>query len=404
VKREAEVEFSGYRRADGSVGARNYLAVIPTVNCMNEAAVRIAASRPGAVALPHVGRCAYLGADQTRLRDTLAGLGRNPNVGAALVVGLGCEASTAESIAGQIAATGKPTELRTVEKEGDMGRLVEEATRTLSRLEPLVSAAKREKAPLSELTLAIKCGGSDTTSGLSSNIVAGLIADRLIDAGGTVVFTETAEVLGAEHLLAARAADPRVGERVVEMVAAKEQAIKAMGVDLRRCEPTPGNILGGLTTIEEKALGAIVKAGSWPLMGALEWGEKPQGKGLYFMDGPSHTSEICAGEASAGAQIMIFSLGGGLPSMLPMTPAQSARFPIMPVMKLVGNPPGFAAKKDIVDTYVGSIIEGTESAEQAAERAFADLLDFLSGRRQTVCERYTDYSEPLNLYVTGPLV
>jgi altronate dehydratase large subunit len=252
--------------------------------------------------------------------------------------------------------------------------------------------------------MGIKCGSSDTTSGLSSNIVAGLIADRLIDEGGTVVFTETAEVLGAEHLLAGRADDPRVGQKLLEMVAAKEQAIKAMGVDLRRCEPTPGNILGGLTTIEEKSLGAIVKAGSRPLMGVLEWGQKPAGKGLYFMDGPSHTAEICTGEAAAGAQILIFSLGGGLPSLLPMVPAQSARFPIMPVVKLVGNPHGFAAKKEFVDTYVGSIIEGTESAEEAAERAFTDLMDFVCGRRKTVCERFTGYGEPLNMYFTGPLV
>ena len=386
------------------MGIRNYTAVIPTVNCMNETAVRIADGIDGAVALPHIGRCAFLGADQTRLLHTLARLGRNPNVSGALVVGLGCEASTAEQVVEQMTPSTRPTELLTVEKEGNAAAMIGKARALVSRMAADSAGLEREPVELSDMTLAIKCGGSDTTSGVSGNAVAGRIADRVVDAGGTVVFTETAEILGGEQLLARRAVSDRVREKLLRMVGEKEAAIKAMGVDLRRCEPTPGNIQGGLTTIEEKSLGCIVKAGSRPLQGVLDWGGRPEERGLFFMDGPSHTTEICAGVASAGAQIMIFSQGGGLPSMLPMVPAQSSRFPIMPVVKMSGNPHGYEERKDQLDIYVGSILEGRETVEQAADRAFDELLAVVSGRERSYSERYTSYVEPLNLYFTGPLV
>ena len=398
------MKFQGYRRPDGSIGVRNTIAIISAVNCMNEATVRIAGGIEGATALPHIGRCAYLGEDQDRLHNTLVGFGCNPNVAGVLVVGLGCEASPAEKIAAQISKSGKPTYYLTAENEGGFDQLVEKGRITAEELVRGLNDIDKEEAEVSELTVAIKCGGSDTTSGIASNVVSGSIADRIISAGGTVIFTETAEVIGAEHILARRASSSQVANMVLDKVKDKEQEILAMGVDLRNCEPTPGNIQGGLTTIEEKSLGSIVKGGTSPLRGVLEWGQRPETSGLFFMDGPAHTAEICSGFASAGAHLMIFSLGGGLPAMLPMTPALSSQFPIMPVIKLTGNPKGYEKIRKHIDIYVGTAVSGQESISEASARAYTELLKFISEERLGVTENYTDYSEPLNIYFKGPLV
>jgi len=147
-----------------------------------------------------------------------------------------------------------------------------------------------------------------------------------------------------------------------------------MGVDLRGSEPTPANIEGGLTTIEEKSLGAIIKAGSARLQGVLNYGERPSGKGLYFMDGPAHTAEILVGIAATGCHLMIFSMGGGLPSPLPMLPAAPAQFPVMPVIKMSENPDGYEKRKDIIDIYVGGVVETEETIQQAGETLLREFV------------------------------
>jgi altronate dehydratase large subunit len=398
------MNFLGYIREDGSIGVRNYVAVMPTVNCVNSIAVSIANKVQGAIPLPHIGRCAYLGKDQERLLSTLIGLGKNPNIGGVLIVGLGCEASTADQIAEKIITTGKRTEVLTVDKMGSVDAVIDRGIELVKEMTKYVSKIKRAKVKLGNLTLAIKCGGSDSTSGISGNIITGLIADRIIEEGGTVIFTETAELLGAEHILAKRAKDKEVANKIYKIVDNKEKNLMLMGVDIRSCEPTPANIQGGLTTIEEKSLGAIAKSGTHSIQDVLEWGESPKAKGLFLMDGPSHTAEIFSGVASAGAQILIFSIGGGLPAKLPIVPAHSGRFPIMPIVKLTGNPQGYKNIKNFIDIYVGSIIEGKETINKVADRAYIEFIKIVSGEIHTVSETYTDYIEPMNLYFTGPLV
>lgn len=398
------MDFYGFPRWDGSVGVRNFIGIIPTVNCCNGMVVEIANKVPGAIALPHIGRCVFLGKDQDRLLQLLVGLGKNPNLAGVVIVGTGCEPTSAEKIAQGISYSGKPVEIVTLEKAGNYKETIQQGVKKARSLSKLIKLLNREKFSLEYLTLAIKCGGSDTTSAIASNKISGMIADQIIDEGGTVLFTETPELIGAEDILAKRAANKEVNEKIYKAVTRQEKRMLAMGVDVRKCEPTPGNIQGGLTTIEEKSLGAVIKSGTKILQDVLESGQRPKGKGLYFIDGPSHTAEIYSNVAAAGAQVLLFSIGGGLPAKLPLNPACSGKFPLMPIIKMTGNPKGYLDIESSMDIYVGSIIEGKENYQEAKERALKRLISIISGETDSVCEKFTKYYEPMNLYFEGPLI
>ena len=395
------MKFQGFRRENGSIGIRNIVAVIPCTGCINELPKLISRGIPGTVPLGHNLSCSHLGSDLERSIWTLANLAGNPNVYGVVLVGMGCEQMSPEKIYQDTLQFKKPVELLTLRDLGDWNKVVERGREAAQRMSEEAARLERVEAELGEITLGIKCGGSDTTSGVVSNPVAGIVADRIIQEGGTAIFTETPEILGAEHVLARRAVTKNVADKVFEAARTTERRIDEMGVDLRGSEPTPANIEGGLTTIEEKSLGAIIKAGSAPLQGVLNYGERPSGKGLYFMDGPARTAELLVGTAAAGCQLMIFSMGGGLPSLLPMLPAAPAQFPVMPVIKMSGNPDGYEKRKDIIDIYVGSVIEGEETIQQAGERLLREFVQVASGKKQTHFERGT-YEEPLLIQIDGP--
>jgi altronate dehydratase large subunit len=397
------MKFLGYRRADGAVGIRNYLGILPASICANGIAIDIANDIRGVIALPHNGRCTYLGKDEEIYKRTLVGFGNNPNLGAVLVVGVGCEVISAETLADLIRSSGKMVHSITIGEKGDYYTTVQKGKETAYNMLGSISKEKREEADIGSLTLGIKCGGSDATSGISGNVATGAVADIIIEEGGTVIFTETAELIGAEHILMKRAVNADVAEKIYKTIMKKEKSINSMGVDMTGHDPTPGNIEQGLTTIEEKSLGAVAKGGNKPIQGVLEWGEKPKNNGLYIMDGPAITTCVCSGFAAAGAQAMIFSLGDGLPAKLPL-PALTGTFPIMPIIKLTGNPKGYAENKKLIDVYVGSIIEGQESIEEAAQRAFNELLSYISGERNTVVESVKEPVWPMDLYITGPMI
>lgn len=398
------MDFYGFPRPDGSVGVRNFIGILPTVDCCNEMVVEVANKVPGAVALPHIGRCVFLGKDQDRLLQLLIGLGKSPNLAGVVIIGTGCEPTSAEKIAQGISYSGKPVEIVTLEKAGNYKKTIQQGVKKARYLSKIIKLQSREKFSLKYLTLAIKCGGSDTTSAIASNIITGIIADQVIDEGGTVLFTETPELIGAEDVLAKRAVNKEVNEKIYEVVARQEKRMLSMGVDVRRCEPTPGNIQGGLTTIEEKSLGAVIKSGRKPLQDVLESGQRPKEKGLYFVDGPSHTGEIYSNMAAAGAQVLLFSMGGGLPAKLPLNPACSGKFPLMPIIKMTGNPKGYLDIESTMDIYVGTIIEGKENYQEVKERAFKRLISIISGETDSVCENFTKYYEPMNFYFEGPLI
>jgi len=396
------MEFLGYERPDGSVGVRSYVALIPAGRCANELAARIAGEVGGqVVALLHNQPCIHLKPDNEMALRALVGLGTNPNVAAAIVVGIGCESLPPQDIAEGIAKTNKPVEVLTIEREGDYQRTLDRGIRIAQEMLADASLLRRDTFDVSHLILALKCGGSDTTSAVACNPVAGWAADTLIGQGGSAVFSETAEIIGAEHILAKRAADERTAQRIYDVVARMEARIRDAGVDIRGSEPTPGNIQGGLTTLEEKSLGAIAKAGTTPIRGVLEWGERPQGKGLFFMDGSANTPEIFLGMAAAGSQILVFGFGGGLPARFRSLPAASGGgLPILPVIKILGNPTD-SREEEYFDIYVGTLIEGQESVSEAGERLLRQIIAVASGK-PTKLETSPRYREIIEVYFTGP--
>lgn len=350
--------FLGYVRPNGAVGIRNHLLVVPTVVCANQVAVRIAESVPDAVAIPHQHGCSQIGEDKRRTFETLAGTGKNPNVGGVLVIGLGCEVVDPRELADAISRTGKPVEVLDIQTEGGTIRTIQKGVEIARRIRRELDRVPRHNIPIGELVLGVKCGGSDATSGLASNPALGAAADRLIAAGGTVVIGETTEIIGAEHVLARRAATPEVAEKLYAIVDRFEREIARTGADMRGGNPSPGNIAGGLSTIEEKSLGCISKCGTAPLKGVIEYAEPVPGKGLYFMDSPGNDIECVSGMAASGVHLICFTTGRG-------TPTGSA---VVPVVKITANRSVYKHMADNMDVDVSPLLEGNMSLEEAGAR------------------------------------
>jgi altronate dehydratase large subunit len=399
------MEFLGYERPDGSAGVRNHVAVISSGRCANEMATVIADAVPGATPIIHTHPCVRLKDDNDRALRVLAGLGSNPNVAAALVVGIGCENPSPGKIAEEIAKSKKRVEVLTIMESSGFQDLMDRGLAITRSMVAEASQLQRRPFPLSYLTLGVKCGGSSAVSGIAGNSVTGRVFDRLIAAGGTAIFSETTEVIGADHLLAKRAINEEVARRFREAVDRMEARIKATGEDIRGSQPTRGNIAEGLTTIEEKSLGALAKTGTSPLQGVLEYGEKPKGKGLFFMDGSAMTSELVSGEAAAGAQIHIYNVGGGISSSFRCPPGWLGEIPILPQIAVVSKPskPRDPLESEFFDIYAGTIIEGTESIEQVADRLFQEIIAVASGKL-TKREMRSGYREPIVMYTTGPIL
>jgi altronate dehydratase large subunit len=324
----------------------------------------------GAVYLPNIFGCGQIGEDRAVVKRTLVGFGANPNVAAVLIIGNGCEHLTTEEIAKGLAATGKRVESLVIQDVGGTRKTIALGKRIAREM--LTQAAKldREPIPLGELILGTECGGSDFTSGLSSNPAVGVASDLLVGEGGTVILSETAEIVGAEHLLAKRARTPRVGKQILGAVAWWEKAARVGGQDLREGNPSPGNIAGGITTLEEKSLGCIYKAGTSAIQEFITYGSSPTGKGLVYMDTPAHDIEQLTGMVAGGSQIVVFTTGRGSP----------AGSPIAPVIKITGNRGLFLRMRDNMDMDVSKILEGKEPVSVAGKRIFEEIVAVASGK------------------------
>jgi altronate dehydratase large subunit len=395
------MHFNGYKRERGPAGIRNHVIVLPTIGCINELASEIASGVKKAVPLLHNHACIRLGPDLLRARRTLAGIGTNPNIHSVLLVGLGCESITAGQLAEEISPY-KRVEAVTVEEEGDYRSALEKGVTLLRDMVKEATGAEREKCDISDITVGIKCGGSGSVSAIASNPATGQAADLLVEKGGRVIFSETAEVIGAEHVLAERAVNKKVRDKLLECVNRMKRKIDDYGVDILGSEPTKGNIAGGLTTIEEKSLGAIIKGGNSPLVGVLEYAEKPSPPGLYFMDGTTQASQLFLGMFAAGAQIQVFSYGGGLPARFRGLPSYPCGIPVFPVIKVLGNPEDIV-EKEYFDIYAGDIISGKMSVKEVGESIFSEFLSVASGK-MTITEKRTGYRELLQIYADGLLM
>ena len=387
------MEFMGYHRPDGRVGARNHVAIIPSVVCANDVAQAIVHQVQGTVGFFHHQGCCQLPPDLERVTDTLIGLGCSPNVGAALVVSLGCEGTDHQRLYETIRATGKPAAIIHIQELGGVSRGIQAGIDEARRLVRAISGEQRRPADMAHLVMAIKCGASDTTSGMASNCVIGRVADRLVDLGATVIFGETTEFIGGEDLLARRAITPEVAQRIYQIVDAMEARAKSVGCDMRRGQPTPGHIAGGLSSIEEKSLGAIVKSGTRPIQGVLDYSETAFGKkGLWIKDTPGREPEILTGMAATGAQFMCFSTGRGAPQ----------GFPSMPVIKICGNPHTYQHMRGDMDVDAGRIIEGAASIDEVAEETFARVLRVLSG--ELTKNEAIGYTSSIDIHCLGPVI
>ena len=388
--------FQGYRRPDGKFGARNLVAVIPTTICANDVAQAICRQIQGTIGYFHHQGCCQLPSDLKRVTEVLIDLGLSANVGAALIVSLGCEGTDHQRVYETIKASGKPCEIIHIQELGGTSAGIQAGMDAAQRLVMQISGQQRETCDISNLTMAIKCGASDTTSGMASNCVIGYVADKLVDLGATVVFGETTEFLGGEHILANRAVggpDGPVAKKIYEIVERMENRAKAIGEDMRGGQPTPGNIAGGLSSIEEKSLGAIVKSGHRPIQGVLEYTDRiTDQKGLWIKDTPGREPEILTGMAATGAQVLMFSTGRGAPQ----------GFCSMPVIKICGNPITYARMSHDMDLNAGRIITGEKTIEQVGEEAFEMLLKVLSG--QMTKNEALSYFGSIDIYCLGPVI
>jgi len=362
-------EFYGYERPDGSVGVRNHLLVMAPIDCSSEPARRIAAQVEGAVAVTQHHGCEL----DEMVANTLIGVGCNPNVAGVLLVGLGCETLTSEVLAEGMEPTGKSVEIVVCQRDGGTLKTIEKGTRILQRMAEETAELRREPFPVSKLTLAVECGGSDATSGLAANPATGVAADMLIDEGGTVIFSEVQEMTGTREVLAARAVNPEVAEAIRGMIDRQERRMKAMGIDSRFM--SKGNIDGGLTTIEEKSLGAIRKGGTRPIQGVLEnsWRrlERPTHGGLWLQDGTGWDVPSVTDMVAAGAQVIAFTTGRG----------STTGHAVAPVLKITGNPETYERMKDNMDINAGTILDGGETLRSVGERIFRAIVEAASGRK-----------------------
>ncbi|HWR30907.1 MAG TPA: UxaA family hydrolase [Negativicutes bacterium] len=366
------MQFKGYRRPDGKVGIRNQVLILPSVVCANRVARGISQAVAGTTWVEHQHGCTQLGADAELTARVLVAHGTHPNVSGVIVIGLGCETIRAQDIAAEIKKQCSYKKVATIiiQDEGGSVKAIGSGASIAREFVGAASAGEREWIDASELILGTECGGSDACSGISANPALGVTSDMLIDAGGSVILAETTEIIGAEHLIAARAVNPQVARKCFDVINACEASANKMGVDMRGSQPTPGNIAGGLSSIEEKSLGCIYKAGTRPLQDVIEYAAPVTQKGLVWMDTPGQDIEQLTGMAAGGCHLVVFTTGRGT----------CCGSPIVPTIKVATNTALFERMNDNIDINAGTVITGEENVEQVGRRIFAEMLEVASGK------------------------
>ena len=386
IETEERETFLGYRRGDGKVGTRNYVGIVSSVNCSATVAAQIVReiekravlddfpNVDGVVAITHGVGCAVSTMNEgfKMLQRTIWGHARHPNFGAVMMVGLGCEAN---QIPMMIEHFGKPPQgalhFTTIQHNGGTRRTIEACLEKLhNEILPLANQAEREPIPVSELVVALQCGGSDGYSGITANPALGLAVDRLIKRGGSAILAETPEVYGAEHLLTRRAVSREVGEKLLERIRWWEDYVAKLDGDISN-NPAPGNKAGGLTTILEKSLGAVSKGGTTALQSVLRYAEPVPGPGLHFMDSPGYDPASITGEVASGANLICFTTGRG--SVYGNKPC--------PSIKIASNSAMFERMEEDMDINAGTIADGTETHGEVAGRILAHIFEVAGGTR-----------------------
>lgn len=361
--------FFGYRRENNRVGTRNHVVILPVDDISNTACEAVANNIKGTLALPHAYGRLQFGEDLELFFRTMIGTGSNPNVAAVVVIGI--EPGWTQRIVDGIAKTGKPVSGFSIERHGDL-QTIAAASRQAKEYVQWASELTRQECTVDELYVSVKCGESDTTTGLGSCPAVGNLIDRIVAMGATASFGETSELTGGEHIVRAKAATPEVAEAFMKTWGNyNDMIMKEKTDDLSESQPTKGNIRGGLSTIEEKAMGNIEKLGkNTKFVGVLKPAEAPSGKGLWFMDTSSAAAEAVTLWAASGAVVHLFPTGQG----------NIIGNPIEPVIKLTANPLTCATMSEHVDLDVSAILRGEMSIEEAGEKLLALTLRTASGR------------------------
>ena len=364
--------FLGYRRPDGRVGVRNKIFILPASVCASDTTRIIASQIEGAVTFNNQNGCSQVAGDQQLTMDVMAGMAANPNVYGIIVVSLGCENCQMDLVVDAIRErTNKPMETFIIQENGGTISTIEKAVRAGRKMAQEASKLQREEFPMSELIIGTECGGSDPTSGLASNVLIGELSDRMVELGGTSILSETTEFIGAEHILAKRGKTPEISERIYEIVHRYEKALQLVGEEVRDGNPSPGNIKGGLTTLEEKSLGCIHKGGHSVVTAVYDYGKQVSEKGLVIMDTPGNDPSSVAGMVAGGAQVIVFSTGRGTPT----------GNPISPVIKITGNKITFANMSDNIDVDASPVIYGPETLKELGDKLLEEVKEVASGKQ-----------------------
>jgi altronate dehydratase large subunit len=366
------MRFWGYRRPDGTVGIRNHILILPTVGCAAETCRIISGLVDGAVSAINQNGCGEVEGNRRLTQTVLAGFAANPNVYGTVLVGLGCELNPVDEMAGIIKAkTNKPLHTLVIQEEGGTVNTICRAVKIAQQLVSDASSCRTEEASISEIMLGIECGGSDATSGLGANPVLGRVSDRLIDLGGTAMFSETPEIIGAEHILAARCKTPEMGQKILSLCAELEISLGKVNEDLRSGQPSPGNKAGGITTLEEKSLGCIHKGGTKPISEVVECAHRPSQKGLIYMDTPGYDLLSVTAKVAAGCQLIVFTTGRGNP----------IGNPIAPVLKVTANRETFDKMNDNMDMDLSPVLRGEKTIEEMGSHVLNEIVSIANGKK-----------------------
>jgi altronate dehydratase large subunit len=366
------MNFYGYKRPDGRIGIRNHVLILPASVCASDTTRIISQQVGGTVTFNNQNGCSQVPSDQQFTMDVMAGFAANPNIYGTVVVSLGCENCQMDLVVKAIKErTNKPIKQVIIQEAGGTIKAVEQAVRYAKEMVQEASMVQREKFDISHLIVGTNCGGSDPTSGLASNPVVGELSDRLVDLGSTSILSETTEFIGAEHILAKRAKNEEVRQRIFDIVNRYEKALQLVGEEVREGNPSPGNKAGGLTTLEEKSLGCIHKGGHRVINAVYDYAKQIDEKGLVIMDTPGNDFSSVAGMVAGGCQVVAFTTGRG----------NVMGNPIVPVIKITGNKITYANMEDNMDFNASPLIYGEKTVEKLGEELLNKTIETANGKQ-----------------------
>jgi altronate dehydratase large subunit len=361
------MEFRGYKRQNDEFGVRNHILITSSISCANGVVAALGRQFPDVIAVQNAYGCGTGLDDASTGWLVIAGLMNNPNVGAALIIGLGCEIIQAQLFADAVKS--KPVEVLKIQGAGSEAT-TRRGAEIIKKFQKQLRAQKRVTAPISELLIGLKCGGSDALSGVTANPAVGAAADLFVAEGAGAMITEVTEMIGTAHILKRRCVTPELGEKVEKLIFDHEKKVRELLGPLAGMVISPGNMDGGLSSIAEKSLGCITKAGSTPIVDCVGYGRKAAKKGMMIMEGPGYDIEAMVGLAASGAQIIIFTTGRGTP----------AGTPAVPVIKVSTNTRTFLEMKGDIDINAGTVIDEGRSVGDVGKEIFDFTLAVANGK------------------------